>query len=163
MAKRTVSNGQRTICTKKTDDRAVAMVPDVCQAPKPPPMPFANVGHTSSLTGGSSRSTTIDGGPIWIRPGTLHESTGGAPPYVGVKSGRRNAEVEPTDWSGDVYVEGEPVVRVLDTTFHNHRNTTGIVLPAELASSLAEDGDAALWSSLASMRPCNPCHVRGGP
>jgi RHS repeat-associated protein len=150
---KTASNEDRTICTKGSDDVAIATSPDMCIVPgTPPPQPFPNKVPTSRLAKGATTTTFIAGQPIWTAAGELgppsneaHAGTKG-----GATSGTYRGEAKPTSYSADVFAEGKAVVRVDDTTTQNHANTVGVVMPAELAAQLDY-----------GTRPKNPCQVPG--
>jgi hypothetical protein len=141
------SNQERTIVTKGTAHVAVHTAPDMCLVPgEAAPRPFPNLVKSEKLAAGATKITLIDSQPVWTTAGELgppsepaHEGTLG-----GVQSGTYRAEAKPTSYSRDVFMEGDPVVRVQDRTTQNHGNTTGVVLPEALL--------AALWG-LACLEP----------
>lgn len=137
-----VTNEGRLVATADGEHVAVAMLPDVCRVPgTAAPVPAENSVSTERLQNGTSL-TRLAGQPIWTRKGQLgppsdpaHAGTLG-----GVVSGTYRAEAVASSWSADLVVEGAPVVRSQDTTFQNHHNTTGLVLPHGFEEGAWNDG-----------------------
>ncbi|MFO0756254.1 MAG: glycosyl hydrolase 108 family protein [Byssovorax sp.] len=128
----TTTNDQKDIATKGTLHVAQATAPDVCKVPsmQMAPMPFPNYVTSTKLTKGATTKSFIAGFPVWTSIGELgppsepaHIGTGG-----GVVSGTYRDVATPTSYSKDVFFEGNPVVRLNDTTNQNKANTVGIVV-----------------------------------
>jgi Toxin PAAR-like domain len=136
MSDKVFANG-RAIAGKGTAHMARTFGPtDICKVPPQNiPTPFPNFVLTSKLSSGPTSRTMIGGKPIWTAAGKLSPSE---PPHPGVGSGLNSntyrGAAEAATYSMDVIVEGQGVVRLMDLTFQNDRNTVGIV---DLSSGLA--------------------------
>jgi hypothetical protein len=135
----TASNAKRAIVTKGSAHVALATAPDMCKVPgQAAPVPFNNWVKSDKLLKGQTTKTFIANKPVWTSVGELGPPSEPAHAGValGVKSSTYRAEAKPTSFSGDVFFEGNPVVRVFDTTTQNHDNTVGIVIPEALFNLL---------------------------
>ena len=99
--------------------------PDVCKTPMPPagpvPLPYPNMAQLPSADGGTvSKKVKILNKSIATLKTEIPQSQGDqAGTAGGVVSGTSGDKVKYTKGSGKVIVEGDPAVRVLDTTAHN--------------------------------------------
>jgi Domain of unknown function (DUF4150) len=126
----TTSNQKRVVATKGTPHipktkGATDVGIDPCTGAE---APFPNQVQMSLLTPGTSKTFIADQ-PIWTKPHQVGPPSepSKAPFVVGKKSGTHIAEAKATSYSGDVYAEGNAVVRTNDTTTQNHGNTDGYV------------------------------------
>jgi Toxin PAAR-like domain len=145
MSHTTYANGM-SVCTKGTDDAAKNVPPDVCLTPDKKPISAPNYIKTSNLGSGQTTRSMIAGHPVWTENGKL-DAAPSEPAHAGVDggvaSGTYRGKAWATSWSPDVLFEGGGVVRMLDTTMQNDGNTTGRVMPAEVAVSVARVQQAA--------------------
>lgn len=134
----TTSNEGRAIVTKGTGHVAVHTAPDVCKTPSKKTIAANNWVKSDKLLKGQTVTTFIADCAVWTSVGELGPPSepGHAGVVGGVKSGTYRFEASPTSYSSDVFFEGNPAVRVFDTTTQNHGNTTGIVLPEDLFAAL---------------------------
>lgn len=159
----TASNAKRTIVTKGTNHVAVATAPDLCLPPgQTTPLPFPNFVKSDKLAAGQTTKTFIGNKPVWTSAGELGPMSDPAHPGTdgGVKSHTYRAEAKPTSYSSDVFFEGNPVVRVFDTTTQNHENTVGLVIPEALLALFMNlgqyDGDCLKAAALAGAPMLSP-------
>ena len=132
MGKRTATNENRTISTKKTVDCAQALVHTWHWVePKKSFGGFDNSITTDKLENGTSR-TTIAGGSIWVLPAQVGGESG--PKHPGIRgkiSGKAPfGEAKAIVGSITLKAEGKPVVRMREFTFQDRANTVGQVMPA---------------------------------
>jgi len=99
--------------------------PDVCKTPMPPagpvPLPYPNIGQLTSADGGTlSTKVKILNKQVATQKTAIPQSQGDqAGSAGGVTSGTVGDKITYTKGSGKVVIEGDPAVRVLDTTAHN--------------------------------------------
>ncbi len=100
--------------------------PDTCTtpaAPSPVPIPYPNNGMSSNTVSGTTQ-VTCDGNPVCVKDSSWMPSTGDEAGSIGgVASGTIKNKIEFTLYSFDVKFEGKEVVRALDMTLHNNKNT----------------------------------------
>lgn len=135
----TTSNEGRTIATKGSSHQAVALAPDMCFVPGvPPPLPFPNIAPSQRLAAGQTTRTQIGSQPIVTSIGQMGPPSDPAHAGVlgGVASGTYRFEAQAVTFSKDVHAEGNPVVRALDFTSQNHRNTFGIMVAGAHSASI---------------------------
>jgi hypothetical protein len=135
----TTSNEGRTIATKGSSHQAVALAPDMCFVPGlPPPLPFPNIAPSQRLAAGQTTRTQIGSQPIVTSIGQMGPPSDPAHAGVlgGASSGTYRFEAQATTFSKDVHAEGNPVVRALDFTSQNHRNTFGIMVAGAHSTSI---------------------------
>jgi hypothetical protein len=119
------------IATKKSGFLCFAF-PDICKTPVGPaivPIPYPNIGDLGDAT--DTSTNVFAGGDPVIHKGSQIEKTMGdeAGTIGGVKSGSApKGKVEFTSASGSVFVNGQPVVRMFDSTKQNKENAVGRVL-----------------------------------
>lgn len=134
MANQVFANGMEVSC-KAADGKSICAFPDVCftppQTPATPPgvpIPYPNTGLASDTSDGST-TVKISGQEVMLKNKSyFKKSTGdeaGCAPMKGVVTHKITGKVYFTAWSMDVKVEGENVVRMMDTTTHNHASLPG--------------------------------------
>ncbi len=125
----TFVNG-RSVIHKGSGDKAIAGAPDVCKTPigsAVVPIPYPNISQSSTLENGS-KSVMINGQPAALKKSCFASSKGDqAGSMKGVISGTIADVTEFLTSSFDVKIEGQNVVRHMDATFHNKKNTMGTV------------------------------------
>ena len=129
MANNVFANGREISC-KKADGKSICAFPDVCFTPPecpatPPgvPIPYPNTGMAKDTTSGSKKVKISDQEILLKNKSYFKKSTGdeaGCAAKKGVLTSVNKGKVYFTMWSMDVKVEGQNVVRHLDTTTHNH-------------------------------------------
>lgn len=120
--------------TRKSGGRVVGF-PDVCRTPSPGgpvPIPYPNSAESKALEKGS-RTVSINGAPVCLASSRLGTSTGDEAGTAGggVSSGRTGGAAHPVNYSFDVRMEGNPVVRNLDLFTLNDRNTAPLRTPLQ--------------------------------
>jgi hypothetical protein len=138
-------NGKQ-IVTQGSDHVAVATEDDMCLVPGSPPVakPFPNQVKSDLLQAGKTETVLIEGKPVLTKRGELgppsdpeHEGTLG-----GVTSKAYRGHAMAAEWSRDVGMEGQPVVRKDDQTTQNHNakvfNCRGMLVNGDTAKLLAE-------------------------
>ncbi len=127
---RSVFANNRSFSHKGSDDKSISSAPDVCKTPignSTPPIPYSVVSQAADASG-YTRSVSIDGNPTAIASSTHTQCSGDAPGSAkGIGSGTTGNITHFTSYSFDIKCEGEGVVRHLDTTTMNNRNTSGMV------------------------------------
>jgi len=130
MGKHDIFANTRNIIHKGSGDKALASAPDVCKTPVGPavvPIPYPNLSQSSTLTNGS-KTVKLNGQPAMLKKSLLKSSSGDQAGSVGgVISGVTGKEIEALSYSFDVKIEGRNVVRHVDGTFHNKKNTMGML------------------------------------
>lgn len=108
--------------------------PDVCLTPAPPgppvPIPYPNIGQLSDATG-FAENVLANGDNVILQSTTIpdQKTTGDEAGSVGgVTSGVTKGEVKFTSASATVFVNGDPIVRMFDSTTQNKGNAVGTVL-----------------------------------
>ncbi|WP_108259642.1 DUF4150 domain-containing protein [Mangrovicoccus ximenensis] len=106
--------------------------PDVLLTPVPasPPVPLPYV-NLADLGGAVDTATTVSAGgkPVVLQSSRIPTSSGGEPGTSGgVSSGTFNMACTFTTASATVFANGQPVVRMGDTTSQNDGNAVGTVL-----------------------------------
>ncbi len=105
--------------------------PDVCDTPTPSgtvPVPYPNIGQLSDATG-TSDDVFVGGDRVILSKSEIPSTTGNeAGSAGGVQSGVTKGKVEFTSASTTVFVNGEGVVRMFDSTTQNDGNAVGTVL-----------------------------------
>lgn len=138
------ANGQ-SVVTKKSGGKVITG-PDVCKTPTPSgpvPIPYPNISMSSDLAKGS-KNVKINSVPACLKGSNFSKSTGDqAGSAGGVISGKTGGKADPTNYSFNVKIEGQNVVRNLDLFQSNDRNTPpGPVLQAPvIILSAGADGD----------------------
>ncbi|WP_341317006.1 HNH/endonuclease VII fold toxin-2 domain-containing protein [Paraburkholderia sp. IMGN_8] len=134
MSNEVYANMMEVSC-KQAAGKSICAFPDVCMTPPttpatPPgvPVPYPNTGLASDTSDGST-TVMISGQEVMLKNKSyFKKSTGdeaGAAPQKGVVTHKNMGKVYFTAWSMDVKFEGENVVRMLDTTTHNHGSVPG--------------------------------------
>ncbi len=152
MSNQVYANNMEVSC-KKAAGKSICAFPDVCFTPPttpatPPgvPIPYPNTGMASDTTSGST-SVKISGEEVMLKNKSYFKRSmgdeAGCAPKKGVVTSKNMGKVYFTMWSMDVKVEGENVVRMLDTTTHNHAS-----LP----------GNTPVWPYLDEAAVANPDH-----
>lgn len=136
MPKHDVFANRRNIIHKGSKDKAFATAPDVCKTPPGPvPIPYPNISFSKDLKKGS-KSVKINGQPAALQKSNFSKSIGDqAGVAKGIISGTVGDKTEFVNYSFDVQIEGQGVVRHGDTTLHNKKNTLGMVLGSSTAPS----------------------------
>jgi len=115
------ANG-RSILHKGHGQSHVCAVPDVCKTPSPGgpvPIPYVNVARDGDLADGAD-SVRIEGNPVTHVASKISTSSGDeAGSAGGVMSGKFKGAMSWKMGSLDVKVEGQSVVRFLDSGLHN--------------------------------------------
>lgn len=134
----TVSNQSRHVATKGTTHIAKTGGPtDVCIDPSTGATSGFDNQVASTLLQPGTAVTQIAGQKIWTSPHQLGPpSEPPHPPFVvGTVSGTHIMEAKAVTYSGDVFAEGNGVVRTFDQTTQNHGNTPGYVDAGAASSS----------------------------
>ncbi|VUD40398.1 hypothetical protein TDB9533_00185 [Thalassocella blandensis] len=144
---RSVFANKRNFSHKGSGDKSVCSAPDVCKTPvgpSTPPLPYPVVSQAQDLSGGSS-SVLIDGNSTALESST-HQSCSGdqAGTATGLISGTTGDKTHFASYSFDVKVEGEGVVRHMDLTTMNNRNTIGMNFGAVGQASENPDSDSSV-------------------
>ncbi|PUA27502.1 MAG: hypothetical protein B0W54_13100 [Cellvibrio sp. 79] len=130
---RSVFANTRNFSHKGSGDKSMCTAPDVCKTPvgsATPPIPYPVVSQVSDLAQATS-SVIIDGNPTAIASSTHTKCSGDqAGSATGIISGTTGNKTQFSSYSFDVKAEGEGVVRHMDMTTMNNRNTMGINLGA---------------------------------
>lgn len=130
---RSVFANKRNFSHKGSGDKSMCTAPDVCKTPvgsATPPIPYPVVSQVSDLAQATS-SVIIDGNPTAIASSTHTKCSGDqAGSATGIISGTTGNKTQFSSYSFDVKAEGEGVVRHMDMTTMNNRNTMGINLGA---------------------------------
>ncbi|HMY56772.1 MAG TPA: DUF4150 domain-containing protein [Pseudomonadota bacterium] len=99
---------------------------DVCKTPTPGgpvPIPYPNVAMSSDTTSGST-TVKCDGNSIMLKNSSFGLSTGDEAGSIGgIKSNVTKGQADPVNYSFDVKVEGQNVVRKSDPMMQNKKNT----------------------------------------
>lgn len=147
---RSVFANKRNFSHKGSGDKSISSIPDICKTPvgpSTPPLPYAVVSQAQDLAGGSS-SVLIDGNPTALESST-HQSCNGdqAGAAKGLVSGTTADKTHFASFSFDVKVEGEGVVRHMDITTMNNRNTMGANFGAAGQAADNPDSDSSVDDS----------------
>jgi len=130
MPKHDVFTNGRSNIHKGSGDKAVFGPPDVCKTPIGSaivPIPYPNISQSSTLKKGS-KSVKINGKPACLKGSTFESSNGDQAGRVGgIFSSVTGKETEFVTSSFDTKIEGRNVVRHMDATTHNKKNTMGAV------------------------------------
>ena len=130
MGNNVFANGRELAC-KSGDGKTIADFPDVCFTPPdkvpptPPgvPIPYPNFGKSKDMTSGS-KSVKITKKEVLLKNKSYYKTSKGNEAAKTAKKGMVTScltgAVYFTSWSMDVKIEGENVVRHLDTTTGNH-------------------------------------------
>lgn len=140
---RSVYANNRNFSHKGSGDKAVCSVPDVCKTPigsATPPIPYVVSSQASNL-GAPTTTVTIDGNPTAIASSTHTQCTGDqAGTAKGLISSTTADKTHFVSYSFDVKAEGEGVVRHMDATTMNNRNTMGMNFGAATSpTSIADE------------------------
>ncbi|HMW47705.1 MAG TPA: DUF4150 domain-containing protein, partial [Cellvibrionaceae bacterium] len=139
---RTVFANGRNFSHKGSGDQSICTVPDVCKTPVGSvtvPIPYPVVSQVSNLADGTT-SVKIDGNATAIESST-HSMCSGDEAGVakGLLSGTTSSKTHFVTYSFDVKADGKGVVRHMDMTTMNNRNTLGInfgsMSPAAMATT----------------------------
>lgn len=152
MSNQVYANGMEVSC-KAASGKSICSFPDVCMTPPqtpatPPgvPIPYPNTGMASDCTSGSS-SVKVSGEEVMLKNKSyFKQSTGdeaGAAPKKGLITSTNRGKVYFAAWSMDVKIEGENVVRHLDTTTHNHGSSANQPAPWPYADAMAQASGGA--------------------
>ena len=134
MSNQVFANLMEVSC-KQAAGKSICAFPDVCFTPPltpatPPgvPIPYPNTGLASDTSDGST-SVKISGQEVMLKNKSYFKKSSGdeagSAPKKGVVTSKIMGKVYFTAWSMDVKIEGENVVRMLDTTTHNHASLPG--------------------------------------
>src|SRR5262245_47811809 len=138
----TTSNSEKKIVTKGSGHVAVATEDDMCRVPgKAEPQPFPNWVESNMLLAGRTETVLISGEPVMVKRSELGPPS--EPAHGGTVGGRKDrGHAMAAEWSQDVGMEGEPVVRQHDRTTQNHNgtvfNTVGILFSGDVNGMLKE-------------------------
>ena len=117
-------NAPETVVHKSSMGKVKTEV-DICKTPSPGgpvPTPYVNIALSAQLSDGS-KTVTCDGNPILLKTSNISMSSGDeAGSLGGVKSSSIKGKAEPINYSFDVKVEGENVVRRSDLMTQNNGN-----------------------------------------
>lgn len=142
---RSVYANNRSFSHKGSGDKSICSAPDVCKTPvgsSTPPIPYGVSSQVSDLQQSTS-SVTIDGNPTAIASSFHAQCTGDqAGSAKGLISGTTGDKTAFVSYSFDVKAEGEGVVRHMDSTTMNNRNTMGMNLGAATAPAAIADESA---------------------
>jgi hypothetical protein len=129
MGKNVFANG-REISAKKSGNKSIAAMPDVCLSPPSPPagpipIPYPNFSKSSDTSGGSKK-VKIGGGEVGLKNKSCYKKSKGDEPCtksfgMGVVTHCMQGKTYHSSWSMDVKIEGKNVIRHMDMTTHNHR------------------------------------------
>lgn len=126
---RSVFANTRNFSHKGSGDKSACTAPDVCKTPigsAIPPIPYPVSSQVANLAQPTS-SVLIDGNPTAIASSIHTKCTGDqAGSAKGVMSGTTGSKTHFASYSFDVKAEGEGVVRHMDLTTMNNRNTLGM-------------------------------------
>lgn len=130
MGRHNVFANCRNIVHKGSGDKAMATPPDVCKTKvgKPiVPIPYPNVSYSKDLQKGS-KTVKVNGCSVTLITSIFSKSTGDEPgSHKGVCSGTVADKTHFTSGSFDCKFEGKAIVRHMDSTTHNNKNTCGLV------------------------------------
>lgn len=129
MGNNVFANGREVSC-KAGSGKSICAFPDVCMTPPqtpatPPgvPIPYPNTGMASDMTSGSKK-VNVSKKEVMLRNKSYFKCSigdeAGSAPLKGVVTHKTKGKVYFNAWSMDVKIEGENVVRHLDSTTHNH-------------------------------------------
>jgi uncharacterized protein DUF4150 len=139
---RTVFANNRNFSHKGSSDKSICSAPDVCKTPmgnSTPPIPYGVVSQAADASG-YTKTVFIDGNPTATESSVHTQCSGDAPGSAkGTGSGTTGDKTHFTSYSFDVKCEGEGVVRHLDTTTMNNRNTAGSVFGISTAASVIKE------------------------
>ena len=132
MANQVFANNREVSC-KAAAGKSICAFPDVCFTPPenpatPPgvPIPYPNTGMASDTIGGST-SVKISNKEVMLKNKSCFKKSmgdeAGCAAKKGVITSKNRGKVYFTMWSMDVKVEGQNVVRAMDTTTHNHMSS----------------------------------------
>jgi len=126
---RSVFANSRNFSHKGSGDKSACSAPDVCKTPMgsaTPPIPYPVISQVTDLAQPTS-SVTIDGNPTAIASSTHTQCSGDqAGSATGLISGTVANKTHFVSYSFDVKAEGEGIVRHMDATTMNNRNTLGM-------------------------------------
>lgn len=133
---RSVFANSRNFSHKGSGDKCASGPPDVCKTPmgnSTPPIPYPVMSKVADLDKGTS-SVLIDGNSTAIASSTHIQCTGDqAGSAKGLASGTTADKTHFVSYSFDVKAEG--VVRHMDATMMNNRNTMGTNYGAATSAS----------------------------
>ncbi|GEM_PF-935075 len=129
MANNVFANGREVSC-KKADGKTICAFPDVCFTPPenpatPPgvPVPYPNTAFAKDTTSGSKK-VKVSGQEVMLKNKSYFKTSTGDEAGCAAKKGVITSKIKGkayfVSWSMNVKVEGENVVRHLDTTTNNH-------------------------------------------
>jgi hypothetical protein len=132
MGAQVFANG-REVSAKKSDDRSIAAMPDVCLSPPSPPVgpipiPYPNFSQSSDTDSGT-RTVQIAGQEVGIKNESNYKTSNGDEAATrGLGMGVTTATIQGKGyfaaWSFDVMFEGSNAPRLGDLTTHNHASPT---------------------------------------
>lgn len=126
---RSVFANSRNFSHKGSSDKSLSSPPDVCKTPvgsATPPIPYPVISQAQDLSKTTS-SVLIDGNPTAIASSEHTQCSGDqAGSLKGLISGTTSDKTHFASYSFDVKAEGEGVVRHMDATTMNNRNTMGM-------------------------------------
>ncbi|VAW66586.1 hypothetical protein MNBD_GAMMA10-3256 [hydrothermal vent metagenome] len=129
MTRSVFANG-RSFSHKGSGDKSICSAPDVCKTPigsAVVPIPYPVISQAADANG-YSKSVSIDGNPTALSSSTHTQCSGDAPGSAkGIGSSTTGNITHFSSFSFDIKCEGKGVVRHLDTTTMNNRNTVGMV------------------------------------
>ncbi len=148
MSRSVFANG-RNFSHKGSGDKSASSAPDVCKTPMGSavvPIPYPVTSQASHLAQATS-SVIIDGNPTAIASSTHSQCTGDqAGSATGLISGTTANKTHFVSYSFDVKAEGEGIVRHMDLTTMNNRNTLGMNFGAATGATTIKVEDAAVES-----------------
>jgi len=131
MATDVYANGLE-VSAKKSGNKSIAAMPDVCLSPPSPPagpipIPYPNFSNAGDTTGGT-RTVKLKGQEAGIKNESSYKSSKGDTSAtrsfgMGVVTHTLEGKGKFAKWSMDVKFEGSNVQRFTDLTTHNHVNT----------------------------------------
>lgn len=141
---RSVFANTRNFSHKGSGDKSTCSAPDVCKTPMGsavPPIPYPVSSQVADLAQPTS-TVIIDGNPTAIASSTHTQCTGDqAGSATGLISGTTGSKTHFASYSFDVKAEGEGIVRHMDLTTMNNRNTIGMNFGAATAATTIEVED----------------------
>ena len=130
MGKNVFANGNE-VSAKKSDNKTICAMPDVCLSPPSPPagpvpVPYPN-SSSSSKTSGGSKTVKIGGQEVGLKNKSNYKSSNGDEAAtkglgMGIVSHNIQGPMKHAAWSMDIKIEGKNAIRHLDMTTHNHTN-----------------------------------------
>ncbi len=142
---RSVFANNRNFSHKGSGDKSACSAPDVCKTPigsATPPIPYPVSSKVADIVQ-ATNSVLIDGNPTAIASSIHTQCTGDqAGSAKGLISGTTASKTHFASYAFDVKAEGEGVVRNMDLTTMNNRNTIGMNYGGSTSASIIDVEDA---------------------